>query len=139
MHLPRQGLSPLLHSVPLLVRNASAAGNSLRITLGTLVSGQVLVEYIFAYTGLGNVIFSAIPQPGLPVIQGASLRYRHDGAAELIIDLIYLRSTRDHLRKGLAMQRQTQARRSACRCAQAKNHGAFNRWTPWLNTKLMSA
>ncbi len=60
------------------------------MTMGTLVSGQVLVEYIFTYQGMGNVIFSAIRQQDFPVIQGTSfMLILMTALAVLIIDLIY--------------------------------------------------
>ncbi len=92
MHLARaKGLSPFYILYRYMVRNAILPQvTAFAITLGTLVSGQVLVEYIFAYQGMGNVIFSAIRNQDFPVIQGASfLLIVMTALAVLIIDLIY--------------------------------------------------
>lgn len=92
MHLARaKGLSPLYVLYRYMVRNAILPQvTAFAITLGTLVSGQVLVEYIFAYQGMGNVIFSAIRNQDFPVIQGTSfILILMTALAVLIIDLIY--------------------------------------------------
>ena len=58
--------------------------------MGTLVSGQILVEYIFTYQGMGTLIFEAIRNQDFAVIQGASFVVILTTAlAVLIIDLIY--------------------------------------------------
>lgn len=92
MHLARaKGLSPFYVLYRYMVRNAILPQvTALAITLGTLVSGQVLVEYIFSYQGMGTVIFTAIRNQDYTVIQGASFFVIVLTAlAVLIIDLIY--------------------------------------------------
>lgn len=92
MHLARaKGLSPLYVLYRYMIRNAILPQvTAFAITLGTLVSGQVLVEYIFAYQGMGNVIFSALRNQDFPVIQGTSfILILMTALAVLIIDLIY--------------------------------------------------
>lgn len=92
MQLARaKGLSPFYVLYRYMVRNAILPQvTALAITLGTLVSGQVLVEYAFTYQGMGNIIFSAIRQQDFPVIQGTSfLLILMTSLAVLIIDLIY--------------------------------------------------
>jgi peptide/nickel transport system permease protein len=92
MHLARaKGLSPVYVLYRYMVRNAILPQvTAFAITLGTLVSGQVLVEYIFAYQGMGNVIFSAIRNQDFPVIQGTSfILIVMTALAVLIIDLVY--------------------------------------------------
>lgn len=92
MHLARaKGLSPFYVLYRYMVRNAILPQvTAFAITLGTLVSGQVLVEYIFAYQGMGNVIFSALRNQDFPVIQGTSfILILMTALAVLIIDLIY--------------------------------------------------
>jgi peptide/nickel transport system permease protein len=92
MHLARaKGLSPFYVLYRYMVRNAILPQvTAFAITIGTLVSGQVLVEYAFTYQGMGNVIFSAIRQQDFPVIQGTSfLLITMTALAVLIIDLIY--------------------------------------------------
>ncbi len=92
MHLARaKGLRPIYVLYRYMVRNAILPQvTAFAITLGTLVSGQVLVEYIFAYQGMGNVIFSALRNQDFPVIQGTSfILILMTALAVLIIDLIY--------------------------------------------------
>lgn len=92
MHLARaKGLRPTYVLYRYMVRNAILPQiTAFAITLGTLVSGQVLVEYIFAYQGMGNVIFSALRNQDFPVIQGTSfILIVMTALAVLIIDLIY--------------------------------------------------
>ncbi|MBI5670321.1 MAG: ABC transporter permease [Chloroflexi bacterium] len=92
MHLARaKGLNPFYVLYRYMVRNAILPQvTALAITLGTLVSGQVLVEYIFSYQGMGTVIFTAIRNQDYTVIQGASFFVIVLTALSvLIIDLIY--------------------------------------------------
>lgn len=92
MHLARaKGLNPVYVLYRYMVRNAILPQvTAFAITLGTLVSGQVLVEYIFAYQGMGNVIFGAIRNQDFPVIQGTSfILILMTSLAVLIIDLVY--------------------------------------------------
>lgn len=92
MHLARaKGLSPFYVLYRYMVRNAILPQiTAFAITLGTLVSGQVLVEYIFTYQGMGTIIFNAISTQDFPVIQGTSfILILMTALAVLIIDLIY--------------------------------------------------
>ncbi|MFN8448905.1 MAG: ABC transporter permease [Anaerolineae bacterium] len=92
MQLARaKGLSSYYILYRYMVRNAILPQvTAFAITLGTLVSGQVLVEYVFLYQGMGNVIFSAIRNQDFPVIQGTSfILILMTALAVLIIDLIY--------------------------------------------------
>lgn len=92
MHLARaKGLNPVYILYRYMVRNAILPQvTAFAITLGTLVSGQVLVEYIFAYQGMGSVIFGAIRNQDFPVIQGTSfILIVMTALAVLIIDLVY--------------------------------------------------
>jgi peptide/nickel transport system permease protein len=92
MHLARaKGLNPLYILYRYMVRNAILPQiTAFAITLGTLVSGQILVEYIFSYQGMGTVIFNAITTQDFPVIQGTSfILIVMTALAVLIIDLIY--------------------------------------------------
>lgn len=92
MHLARaKGLRPLYILYRYMVRNAILPQvTALAITIGTLVSGQVLVEYIFTYQGMGTIIFNAISTQDFPVIQGTSfILILMTALAVLIIDLIY--------------------------------------------------
>jgi peptide/nickel transport system permease protein len=92
MHLARaKGLRPTYVLYRYMVRNAILPQiTAFAITLGTLVSGQVLVEYIFTYQGMGSVVFTALRNQDFPVIQGTSfILILMTALAVLIIDLIY--------------------------------------------------
>jgi peptide/nickel transport system permease protein len=92
MQLARaKGLSPFYVLYRYMVRNAILPQvTAFAITLGTLVSGQILVEYIFSYQGMGSVIYNAILTQDFPVIQGTSFMViLMTALAVLIIDLIY--------------------------------------------------
>lgn len=92
MHLARaKGLSPFYVLYRYMVRNAILPQvTALAITVGTIVSGQILVEYIFVYQGMGTIIYNAISTQDFPVIQGASfLIIVMTSLAVLIVDLIY--------------------------------------------------
>ena len=92
MHLARaKGLNPIYVLWRYMARNAILPQiTAFAITLGTLVSGTVLVEYVFAYQGMGTVIFNAISTQDFPVIQGTSfVLIMMTALAVFIIDLIY--------------------------------------------------
>jgi peptide/nickel transport system permease protein len=86
-----KGLKPLYMLYRYMVRNAILPQiTAFAITLGTLVSGQILVEYIFTYQGMGTVIFNAISTQDFPVIQGTSfILIVMTSLAVMIIDLMY--------------------------------------------------
>ncbi len=64
----------------------------LAIALGGVVSGSILVEIIFAYPGLGYLLYMSIVNSDYTVIQGITLMLAVSvGLAVLIIDLIYPR------------------------------------------------
>ncbi len=86
-----KGLSPFYVLYRYMVRNAILPQiTAFAITLGTLVSGQILVEYIFSYQGMGTIIYNAILTQDFPVIQGTSfILILMTALAVLIIDLIY--------------------------------------------------
>ncbi len=92
MNLARaKGLKPFYLLYRYMVRNAILPQiTAFAITLGTLVSGQVLVEAAFSYQGMGSVIYAAILNQDYPVIQGTSFVLIFMTAlAVFIIDLIY--------------------------------------------------
>ena len=86
-----KGLGPFYMLYRYMVRNAILPQiTAFAITLGTLISGQVLVEYAFSYQGMGTVIYNAILNQDYPVIQGTSFMLIVITAlAVLIIDLVY--------------------------------------------------
>ncbi len=75
------------------VRNAIPSQlTQLAITLGHVVSGAILVEIIFAYPGLGYMLYMAITNSDYTVIQGITFVLSVSvGLAVLIVDLIYPR------------------------------------------------
>lgn len=92
MQLARaKGLTPFYTLYRYMVRNAILPQvTAFAITLGTLVSGQILVEYIFSYQGMGSIIYNAILNQDFPVIQGTSfLLIVLTALAVFIIDMIY--------------------------------------------------
>jgi peptide/nickel transport system permease protein len=92
MQLARaKGMNPFYVLYRYTVRNAILPQiTAFAITLGTLISGQILVEYIFSYQGMGTVIYNAILNQDFPVIQGTSFMIiLMTALAVLIIDLIY--------------------------------------------------
>lgn len=86
-----KGLNPMYILYRYMVRNAILPQiTAFAITLGTLVSGQILVEYIFTYQGMGTIIYNAILTQDFPVIQGTSfILIVMTALAVLIIDMIY--------------------------------------------------
>ncbi len=74
-----------------MIRNAILPQvTAFAITLGTMVSGQVLVEYVFQYPGMGRVIYENILAQDFPVIQGAAFfLIVMTALAVLLVDLIY--------------------------------------------------
>lgn len=75
------------------VRNAIPPQlTQLAIALGHVVSGAILVEIIFAYPGLGYLLYQSITNSDYTVIQGITFILAVSvGLAVLIIDLIYPR------------------------------------------------
>jgi peptide/nickel transport system permease protein len=86
-----KGLGPFYMLYRYMVRNAILPQiTAFAITIGTLVSGQILVEYAFSYQGMGTVIYNAILNQDYPVIEGTSFILIFVTAlAVLIIDLVY--------------------------------------------------
>jgi peptide/nickel transport system permease protein len=55
-----------------------------------LVGGTVLIEYIFAYPGIGNLAIGAVIQRDLPLIQGLILTFAVLFIiTNLIVDMTY--------------------------------------------------
>jgi peptide/nickel transport system permease protein len=74
-----------------MVRNAILPQiTALALTMGTLVGGSILVEFIFGFRGMGNVIFRAIRDQDYSVIQGTSfILIVTTALAVFILDMIY--------------------------------------------------
>jgi len=86
-----KGLKPAYMLYRYMIRNAILPQiTAFAITLGTLISGQVLVEYVFQYPGMGRVIYDNILARDFPVIQGSAFfLIVMTALAVLFVDLIY--------------------------------------------------
>ena len=63
---------------------------ALGLSLGYIVTGQVLVEVVFAYPGVGNLLFQAIQASDYTVINGiVFLTILAIGSITLLMDLLY--------------------------------------------------
>jgi peptide/nickel transport system permease protein len=63
---------------------------NLTLAVGTLVSGAVVVETVFAYPGIGRLIYEAVLARDYPVLQGAFLLVTVGViAANLLADVTY--------------------------------------------------
>jgi peptide/nickel transport system permease protein len=73
------------------IRNALLPQTTaLALVLGQLVSGAVLVEVVFSYPGIGNVLYEGIRAGDFFVVQGiVFILIVSIGIATLILDLIY--------------------------------------------------
>ena len=71
-----------------LLPNVTAFG----LTLGAVVGGSVLVEGVFSYPGLGNLLFTAVTNHDYPLMQALFLVITVSMlVAILIVDLLYVR------------------------------------------------
>lgn len=69
-----KGLSPWRIMVKHALRNALMPVTTiLAVNIGWLLSGAVVVEYLFSFPGLGSLLVRAVGQRDYPVIQGLSL------------------------------------------------------------------
>ncbi len=86
-----KGLNPFYSLYRYMIRNAILPQiTSLALTLGTAVGGAIIVEYLFAYRGMGTAIFTAIRNQDYPVIQGATFVLVVTTAlAVFILDMLY--------------------------------------------------
>lgn len=86
-----KGLRPRYILYRYMVRNAILPQiTAFALKIGLLVSGQILVERIFAYNGMGKLIYDAILNQDFAVIQGASyIVILMTAASVLLVDLIY--------------------------------------------------
>ncbi len=71
-----------------LLPNITALGMS----IGFILSGQILTEVVFSYPGLGYLFFKAVSNLDYPLLQGLFLMLTLAVlGANLIIDLLYVR------------------------------------------------
>jgi peptide/nickel transport system permease protein len=85
------GLRPRTIFLQYALRNAMLPQiTSLAISLATIMSGAVLVEVLFGYPGVGNLLFTAIANNDYFVIQGVTLFIILSiGIVLLVLDLVY--------------------------------------------------
>lgn len=86
-----KGLNPLRILFRYEIRNAILPQvTSLALSLGSIVGGTVLVEYIFGYPGMGYLLYQGIITSDYTVIQGVVfILIATTAGAVLIIDLLY--------------------------------------------------
>lgn len=86
-----KGLNPLRILFRYEIRNAILPQvTSLALSLGSIVGGTVLVEYIFGYPGMGYLLYQGIITSDFTVIQGVVfILIATSASAVLMIDLLY--------------------------------------------------
>jgi peptide/nickel transport system permease protein len=86
-----KGLNPFYMLYRYMIRNAILPQiTALALAMGTAVGGQVVVEYIFSYQGMGTAIFTAIRNQDYPVIQGTTfVLVLTTALAVFVIDMLY--------------------------------------------------
>ncbi len=86
-----KGLKPRYILYRYMIRNAILPQiTAFALKIGLLVAGQVLVERIFAYNGMGKLLYDAILDQDFPVIQGVSfVIILMTALAVFVVDLVY--------------------------------------------------
>lgn len=86
-----KGLNPWRVLTRYSIRNAILPQvTALALSMGTLVTGSVLVEYVFNYRGMGGLLYTGIINQDYTVIQGTVfVLILSSATAVLIIDLLY--------------------------------------------------
>ncbi len=86
-----KGLRPRYILYRYMIRNAILPQiTAFALKIGLLVAGQVLVERIFAYNGMGKLLYDAILDQDFPVIQGVSfVIILMTALAVFLVDLAY--------------------------------------------------
>jgi peptide/nickel transport system permease protein len=86
-----KGLRPRYILYRYMIRNAILPQvTAFALQIGGLVTGQVLVERIFSYPGMGKLLYDAILDQDFPVIQGVSfVIILMTAIAVFLVDLIY--------------------------------------------------
>jgi peptide/nickel transport system permease protein len=87
-----KGLSPRKIMLRYAARNAILPNVSgFAIALGFVVSGSIVMEQVFNYPGIGNVLFNAVINDDYPLMQGIFLVITLTVlAANLLVDLLYV-------------------------------------------------
>lgn len=86
-----KGLRPRYILYKYMIRNAILPQiTAFALKIGLLIAGQVLVERIFAYNGMGKLLYDAILNQDFPVIQGVSyVIILMTALSVFVVDLIY--------------------------------------------------
>ncbi|MEO0914827.1 MAG: ABC transporter permease [Pseudomonadota bacterium] len=86
-----KGLRPRYILYRYMIRNAILPQiTAFALKIGMLVAGQVLVERIFAYPGMGKLLYDAILTQDYPVIQGVSfVIILMTAVAVFLVDMVY--------------------------------------------------
>ncbi|MDJ1017500.1 MAG: ABC transporter permease [Paracoccaceae bacterium] len=86
-----KGLRPRYILYRYMIRNAILPQiTAFALKIGLLVAGQVLVERIFAYNGMGKLLYDAILDQDFPVIQGISyVIILMTAVSVFLVDLVY--------------------------------------------------
>lgn len=86
-----KGLQPRYILYRYMIRNAILPQiTAFALKIGLLVAGQVLVERIFAYNGMGKLLYDAILDQDFPVIQGVSfVIILMTAVSVFLVDLVY--------------------------------------------------
>ena len=86
-----KGLRPRYVLYRYMIRNAILPQiTAFALKVGLLIAGQVLVERIFAYNGMGKLLYDAILDQDFPVIQGVSfVVILMTAMSVFIVDLLY--------------------------------------------------
>ncbi|MEM8949532.1 MAG: ABC transporter permease [Pseudomonadota bacterium] len=86
-----KGLRPRYILYRYMIRNAILPQiTAFALKIGLLIAGQVLVERIFAYNGMGKLLYDAILDQDFPVIQGVSfVIILMTALSVFLVDLVY--------------------------------------------------
>lgn len=86
-----KGLRPRYILYKYMIRNAILPQiTAFALKIGLLIAGQVLVERIFAYNGMGKLLYDAILNQDFPVIQGVSfVIILMTALSVFVVDLVY--------------------------------------------------
>lgn len=86
-----KGLRPRYILYKYMVRNAILPQiTAFALKIGLLVSGQILVERLFSYNGMGKLLYDAILDQDFPVIQGVSfIIILMTALSVFLVDLLY--------------------------------------------------
>ena len=86
-----KGLRPRYILYRYMIRNAILPQiTAFALKVGLLIAGQVLVERIFAYNGMGKLLYDAILNQDFPVIQGVSyVIILMTALSVFLVDLLY--------------------------------------------------